>query len=224
MTPQEILEQTRRLVSEHAAGDPDRWWYANRFVFARLILDERRTKIGIKKGLLGAGGPCHACGQRFESKRNIHLHRLDDARGYSATNCVLMHGECHQRHHAKHEERGSAGESTLAAVQPVICKWSKCYEGKPFTYWWDIAPRLAEALCNLEAFEFGKKDSLERCTVPVDTLRKFLTSARQTSRGAGNWGIKVLKDRPDELAFEPPSHADQWLFLPVTWADDSAED
>ena len=27
-------------------GDPDKWWYANRFVFARLMLDERKTKSG----------------------------------------------------------------------------------------------------------------------------------------------------------------------------------
>jgi hypothetical protein len=52
MTPKEILQQTRELIKNHAAGDPDRWWYANRFVFARLQLDERKNKTSIKRKLL----------------------------------------------------------------------------------------------------------------------------------------------------------------------------
>ena len=47
MNPEEILAHTRKLISEHADNDPDKWWYANRFVFARLMLDERKTKSGV---------------------------------------------------------------------------------------------------------------------------------------------------------------------------------
>ena len=42
--PRQILEDTRQRIREHAGKDPDKWWYANRFVFARLALDERKTK------------------------------------------------------------------------------------------------------------------------------------------------------------------------------------
>jgi len=44
MRPEEILEHARRLIAEYAGDDPDEWWYANRFVFARLNLDERYTR------------------------------------------------------------------------------------------------------------------------------------------------------------------------------------
>lgn len=46
---------------------------------------------------------------------------------------------------------------------------------------------------------------------------------RQTSRGEGNWGIKVLKDRPDEPAFEPAGGG-EWLFLPVVRINEESED
>jgi hypothetical protein len=51
MEPMAILAQVRRLLGD-SQGNPDRWWYANRFVFARLLLDERRTKTKIKQQLL----------------------------------------------------------------------------------------------------------------------------------------------------------------------------
>ncbi len=49
MEPNEILQHVRQLIAEHSDGDPDKWWYANRFVFARLQLHERKTKTGVKK-------------------------------------------------------------------------------------------------------------------------------------------------------------------------------
>ena len=58
MKPDEILAHVRRLIEEYAGGDPDRWCYANRFVFSRLMLDERKTKPAIKKRLLGQRRPC----------------------------------------------------------------------------------------------------------------------------------------------------------------------
>ncbi len=82
---------------------------------------------------------------------------------------------------------------------------------------------MATDLDSLDAVEFAKKDVVERCVVPVEALRGFLTPERQTTRGQGNWGIKILKDRPDELAFEPGTGGGKWRFLPVVWlceADD----
>ncbi len=95
MDPREILDETRKAISDCAGNDPDKWFYANRFVFARLQLDERRTKTQVKKDLLAAGKPSHYCREPIDNKVGIHLHRRDGNRGYSADNCVLMHGECH---------------------------------------------------------------------------------------------------------------------------------
>ncbi len=55
------------------------------------------------------------------------------------------------------------------------------------------------------------------CSVSVDQLKPFLTKQRQTSRGEGNWGIKVLVEHPNELAFEPGAKEQDWIFLRVTW-------
>ena len=217
MTEREILKRTREMISEHAGEDADKWWYANRFVFARLQLDERKTKTGVKKKLLEAGSPCHACGKLFESKRDIHLHRLDGSKAYSGANCVLMHAECHRRHHATQQEDTIADSGR----EPTLTKWSKRYDDMPFLYWWDIAPSLAAALDALEDVEFAKKDTRERCVVPVDALGGFLGSDRQTTRGQGNWGIKVLKDQPDELAFEPGTGSGEWCFMPVVWISEA---
>jgi len=38
MEPREILQATRQAIYQYAGQDPDRWFYANRFVFARLQL------------------------------------------------------------------------------------------------------------------------------------------------------------------------------------------
>jgi len=59
MEPQDILNETRKAITDFAGDDPDRWFYANRFVFARLQLDERKTKTDIKKALLESNQPCH---------------------------------------------------------------------------------------------------------------------------------------------------------------------
>lgn len=235
MTHEEILQQARDLLRQHANGDPDRWWYANRFVFARLMLDERKTKAAIKKRLMEASMPCHGCGKAFESAKDIHLHRLDDKKGYSQFNCVLMHPQCHRDLHAGRLEASGTPDQAVADSPPTGngagrrgrhlagAKVSKRYEKMPFLYWWDISPSLAESLGDFDVIEFAKKDTGERCTVPVDQLRQFLQPDRRTSRGEGNWGIKVLREHPDELAFEPPTGRDDWLFLPIEWlleADD----
>jgi len=214
------------LIEEHAAGDPDEWWYANRYVFARLGLDERKTKTSIKRDLFDANKPCHYCGKPFETKRNVHLHRLDQTKGYSKDNCVLMHAECHRQvHAATQQEKPELGTDGARGRPLSASRWSKCYEGMPFLYWWDVSPGMADSIDAFDAVEFGKKDTREVCTVPAETLKAYLTPDRQTSRGRGNWGVKVLKDHQDELAFEPGTgKAGKYLFLPVIWINELEED
>jgi hypothetical protein len=84
MKPEDILEEARRRIRDHAGNDPDKWFYANRYVYARLQLDERKTKTDIKKNLFNANVPCHYCGKPFEKKTGVHLHRLDEERGQNA--------------------------------------------------------------------------------------------------------------------------------------------
>jgi len=221
MTPEEILKHARRLIKEYAAGDPDKWWYANRFVFARLLLDERKTKTSIKRELFDANKPCYYCGKSFETRRNVHLHRLDQTKGYSKDNCVLMHAACHRKWHAEHkmEER-----SVIEEKEAVLVKQSKKYDGMPFLYWWDISPNLKDSLDKFDMVEFVKKDTGELCIVPPAALKGFLTPDRQTTRGTGNWGVKVLKDHEDELAFEPGTgKAGKYLFLPVIWISEEED-
>lgn len=221
MEPCEILSQVRKFIAEHAGADPDKWWYCNRFVFARLMLDERKTKAGVRKKLIESKAPCHYCGKAFDSTKGVHLHRVDEDRGYSPANCVLMHPDCHERCHAeKAAQEGTAPENEHPRGRTVVVKESKFYDDMPFSYWWDISPSMAERMDRYEAVEFVCKDSGARCSVPSSELKRLLTKDRQTSRGTGHWGVKVLSGREDELALEPGSGGEgQWLFLPVTWSE-----
>ena len=103
----------------------------------------------------------------------------------------------------------------------VLKKRSRRYEA--FHYWWDVSPQLAKSLDEYDEIDFIKKDTNESCSIPVDKLKKFLTSERKTSRGEGNWGVKVLVDYPNKLAFEPGRGSEDWLFLPVEWHVQSEE-
>lgn len=220
MQPQAILERVRAMISSHAAGDPDKWWYANRYVFARLMLDERKTKARIKRQLLDGSRPCHFCERPFDTTKDIHLHRVDGSKGYSDGNCVLGHGECHRRFHAEQP----ADNESVREWNAVVTKRSKSYSNRAFFYWWDVSPGLAASLEKLEAVEFAKADTGEYCSVPTAILMKFTTPDRQTKRGRGNWGVRVLSDHPDELAFEPGTGGTEWVFLPVVWLSQEEED
>lgn len=218
---QAILESTRRLIREHAGADPDRWFYANRYVFARLSLDERGTKAKLKRNMLDSGVPCHACGMPFESKVNVHIHRVNEEKGYSTENTVLMHAECHRRHHAQTPSRrggrpvnpgpvGAPGARTLV-------KASKEYKFGGYRFWWDFQPAFVDNADQYDEVQFVKKSTGEVCTVLIDDLLEFFTDDRKTFRGAGNWGVKILVDEPNKLAFEPPAGSKDWRFLDIRW-------
>ena len=222
MTPEEILKHVRQLIADHAGGDPDKRFYANRYVFARLQLDERKTKTDIKKRLLDAGQPCPECGLPFKTRKNVCIHRVNDKKGYSDGNCVLMHPDCHERFHSKQQADGLE-ESDDAGI---LVKKSKRHEnrnlyGRQSLYWWDITPNLADSLRHYTDIQFVQKDTGQACTVPPMSIKAFLTPDRQTSRGSGNWGIHVLADAESQLALEPGEDGGNWLMLPLTlaWLD-----
>ena len=248
MKPEEILAHVRQLIQEHAGDNPDEWWYANRYVFARLNLDERKTKTDVKKRLFELSGPCHHCSKPFTVRKGVHLHRIDNLKGYSDENCVLMHDDCHEKYHKLHPPKsrsprgrkpGASKPSTKKATgtgkprgrkrefkgpaDSVLVKRSQRYSGS-FLYWWDITPGLAKDLDGFEAVEFICKDTNAGYTISVKELRKLLVPKRQTKRDRGNWGIKVLKDREDELAFEPGKKGQRWLFRPAVWMNEREED
>jgi len=185
------------------------------------MLDERKTKTNIKRLLLEQGKPCHFCGRSFDGRKGIPLHRLDENRGYSEGNCVLAHQECHQKHHAEQGRKGPI-KSERADAGGVLTKHRKRYEGS-FLYWWDITPVLADVLDQYEAVEFLCDDTKASCLVPVQVLKPLLTKDSQTSRGAGNWGIKMRKDREGELAIEAAKARGEWAYLPVVWIQEDAE-
>ncbi|MFP6583184.1 MAG: HNH endonuclease signature motif containing protein [Candidatus Hydrogenedentota bacterium] len=220
----ELLEETRQRIRELADEDPDEWFYANRYIFERLGLDERKTKTGIKKALFDANEPCDFCGKHFETKKNVHIHRRDSKRAYSSDNCVLMHPECHRDHH---KENPNEGLSNLTMEQEVSSdaryrtKGSCLYDNNRFRYWWDISPNHLERYKNEDGIRFMKDDSGMFCEVSFATLKPFLSEIRRTSRGKGNWGVRVLLEQPEELAFESPSGSKDWKFLSVEWQQGS---
>lgn len=216
----EILRQTKAMIQDYAGSDPDKLFYANRYVFARLQLSERQAKALIKRQLMEAGAKCYGCNGVIDSPKRINVHRLDGNLGYSLKNCVLMHGECHEKFHREHPSNGNqrtTDHETAHASVKIHTKLSKRYEGHSYLYWWDITPSGATKLTRYDQIKFILKDTGAYCSLPPAAIAGFLTQDRQTSRHEGNWGIKVMRSRENELAFEPGVKGKDWLFLPVVW-------
>ena len=101
-TPQEkgtkILSHVRNLI-EQAANNADELFLINRFVFARLQLDERKGKKKIKAEIFNEKPFCFFCKKQFSTIKNIDLHRQNESQGYHSGNCVLACKTCHNEIH-----------------------------------------------------------------------------------------------------------------------------
>ena len=133
-----------------------------------------------------------------------------------------MHSKCHhelsrQETRLRNRQPGRSRNVEESEGAERLSKSSKRYDDKPYVYWWDITPKNAASLGHDDVIEFVKADSGEFCSVPAEALRLHLTLGRRTSRGAGNWGIRVLPERPDAIAFEAGKSDKQPIFLPITW-------
>jgi len=219
MDLEEILDRTRKLIKDYAEGDPDKLFYGNRFVYARLQLDERGSKPAIKRTLFEAAPICYVCGKPVEFK-GTEVHRIDGARGYTLENCALLHRECHQQLSSRESRLGRgrrrASKVTLTmSSSSALSKLSKRYDAGPFLYWWDITPNNVRSFEKYDSVQFTRDDSREYCSVPTAVIHQYLTPERQTSRAAGNWGVRVLRERPGALAFGESEQSR--AFLAVTW-------
>jgi len=95
-----ILELVRNEI-KNISQDEDEQFKINRWIFARLQGDERIVKEKIKKELYGESPNCNMCKKDLRPKSGFHIHRLDQNRGYSKDNCVLLCVECHKKCHHK---------------------------------------------------------------------------------------------------------------------------
>ena len=103
-----VLRHVRFVLDCAAKDDVDLRFKLNRWVFARLQLDERKAKRPIKEELWEIGDrSCHKCHKAFPSLKGVELHRLDPNTGYSLENCVLLHKSCHQKISKDERARGS---------------------------------------------------------------------------------------------------------------------
>ena len=107
----------------------------------------------------------------------------------------------------------------------LVIKRSKHYVppqriyGKLSEYWWDITPGTVARIEKDGRVIFEKKDCEEQCVVESQRLLPLFTQQRQTGRKAHPWGIRVLVDRPNELAIEPGfGGRGDWDCIPVDWS------
>ncbi len=98
----QILERVRNQIKEAAGESSDDWFKVNRYVYARLMGDERKKKpkkidlFDKQKGL------CWFCKERIDKIKDTDRHRIDEKLGYDdAHNVVLVHQTCHQQMQAK---------------------------------------------------------------------------------------------------------------------------
>lgn len=92
-----ILRQVRFILDETSHDDDNLRFKLNRWVYARLQLDEIRVKRPIKQALWDAGQTsCAECRKKFPTLKGVEIHRKNESLAYSAKNCVLLCRPCHQ--------------------------------------------------------------------------------------------------------------------------------
>jgi hypothetical protein len=93
-----ILEHTRKLIMEAAGLSVDDWFYINRFVYARLQLEERAQKPAKTALFRKQDGKCYLCKKPIENLKVADIHRLNEGKWYlEEGNAVLVHRTCHQQ-------------------------------------------------------------------------------------------------------------------------------
>jgi hypothetical protein len=93
-----LLKQIRFVLDEFCGDDERLRFKVNRWVFSRLLIDERKAKKPIKEYLWKNGAKqCSDCGRVFESIKGVEIHRIDRNQVYSIDNCVLLCRPCHAK-------------------------------------------------------------------------------------------------------------------------------
>lgn len=92
-----ILRYARQTM-QREAGDKQHVQFAtNRWVYQRLAIDERNSKKEIKQAIWDEKvRTCRICQIKFATLTGLHLHRINDSKGYSYDNCELLHKACHE--------------------------------------------------------------------------------------------------------------------------------
>jgi len=212
-----ILAHVRFVIREIADGDADFEFKLNRWIHSRLLSDSRKTSELIKHKLWDSGmQSCQICKKKFSNIKGVEIHRKDSSLGYSVKNCELLCNLCHRKPNTDNASGRPPGRSSSQDItepeEPFLEKVSKRHKGKSFLYWWDISPGFLTTKDKHGGIKFVQQDSV-KCCVSKAVLKGYLTPERMTSRK--KWGVRVLKGREGELAFEPPSGGKKWLFLPV---------
>jgi hypothetical protein len=94
---EQILECVRQLITEASEGDTNAWFEINRWVYARLQLDERRKKPRKVDLLNKQNGLCYYCDGEIKDIKGTDTHRIDESRWYDEGNVALVHRSCHPR-------------------------------------------------------------------------------------------------------------------------------
>ena len=98
----QILERVRSQIKEAAGKNSDDWFKVNRYVYARLLGDERKKKPKKADLFDKQKGFCWLCKERIDKIKDTDTHRIDEQLGYGhADNVVLVHRTCHQQMQAK---------------------------------------------------------------------------------------------------------------------------
>ena len=93
-----ILNQVRDMIREVVKGDENFEFKLNRWIYARLMADERKKKTPIKLELWSMGiSSCQDCNKEFNTIKGIEIHRIDSSKAYSIDNCQLLCRSCHQK-------------------------------------------------------------------------------------------------------------------------------
>lgn len=93
-----ILNDARDAIKKSCGTDEGLKFLVNRWVYARLQLDERQAKQPYKKHLWTHGSrQCAECGVTFATMTGVEIHRIDHRKPYSVENCALVCKTCHRK-------------------------------------------------------------------------------------------------------------------------------